>query len=218
MNKFARPAPRGSADGGPWETPPLPYDYNALEPHIDEATMKIHHDKHHVAYTANFNKALEKYPKLAEQSAEEILRNIDSIPKDVRQAVKNHGGGHVHHSFFWEIMGPPADNDQPKGELLQAINKNFGSFEKFQEEFTQAAMAVFGAGWAWLSVDGDKLIIEKTSNQDSPFSLGHIPILGIDVWEHSYYLKYQNKRAEFVTNFYKVINWQTVLEKFLTSK
>jgi len=199
-------------------TPDLPYDYQALEPYIDEATMHIHHDKHHVAYTTNFNKALEKYPKLTEQSAADILRHIDSVPADVRPAVRNHGGGHVHHSLFWEIMAPADKNNPLEGELLQAINKNFDSLEKFKEEFSSTAMTVFGSGWAWLSVDGDKLIIEKTANQDSPYSLGHTPILGIDVWEHAYYLKYQNRRAEFVENFYHVINWQAVADKYQASK
>jgi len=201
-----------------FNTPDLPYDYNALEPYIDEATMKIHHDKHHVAYTTNFNKALENYPKIAEQSAEDILRNLNSLPEDIKAAVRNHGGGHVHHSLFWEIMGPEDKNSDPQGELLQAINSSFGSFEKFKEEFTTAAMTVFGSGWAWLSIAEGQLIIEKTSNQDSPYSLGHTPIMGIDVWEHSYYLKYQNRRAEFVENFFKVINWSKVAEKYQTSK
>ena len=204
MNKFATPA--------------LPYDYNALEPYIDEATMKIHHDKHHVAYTTNFNKALETYPKIADQSAEDILKNIDSLPEDIKIAVKNHGGGHVHHSFFWEIMAPAGKGGQPEGELLQAINETFGSLDKFKEEFTTAAMTVFGSGWAWLSVAGGKLIIEKTSKQDSPYSLGHTPILGIDVWEHAYYLKYQNRRAEFVENFFNVINWKKVAKIYQAAK
>lgn len=201
-----------------FETPDLPYDYDALEPYIDEETMKIHHDKHHVAYTTNFNKALENYPKLAEQSAEDILKNIDSVPEDARPAVKNHGGGHVHHSLFWEILAPAKDSGEAEGELLQAIVDSFSSFDKFKEEFNQAAMTVFGAGWAWLSVADGKLMIEKTSNQDSPYSLGHTPILGIDVWEHSYYLKYQNRRAAFVENFWKVINWKAVGEKFAQAK
>jgi len=201
-----------------FETPALPYDYNALEPYIDEATMKIHHNKHHVAYTTNFNKALEAYPKIAEQSAEDILTNIDSLPEEIRQAVKNHGGGHVHHSFFWEIMTPADQSGQPEGELLQTMNDAFGSFEKFKEEFTKAAMTTFGSGWAWLSVADNKLIIEQTSKQDSPYSLGHTPILGIDVWEHAYYLKYQNRRAEFVENFFNVINWLKVAEKYQATK
>jgi Fe-Mn family superoxide dismutase len=195
-------------------TPPLPYAYNALEPYIDEETMKIHHDKHHVAYTTNFNKALENHPTLSEKSAEEILASIDSLPEEIRVAVKNHGGGHVHHSFFWEIMAPAKKNNQPNDGLLEAIIKTFGSLEKFKEEFTTAAMTVFGSGWAWLSVVDGQLIIEKTGNQDSPWSLGHQPILGIDVWEHSYYLKYQNRRAEFVENFFNVINWQKVAENY----
>lgn len=197
-----------------FDTPALPYAYNALEPYIDEETMKIHHDKHHVAYTTNFNKALENYPEIAQQSAEKILKNLDSLPEEIKLAVKNHGGGHVHHSFFWEIMAPAKENNQPTGDLLEAITKTFGSLEKFKEEFTAAAMTVFGSGWAWLSVVDGKLIIEKTSNQDSPYSLGHEPILGIDVWEHSYYLKYQNRRVEFVESFFNVINWLKVAENY----
>lgn len=200
-----------------FETPALPYAYNALEPYIDEETMKIHHDKHHVAYTTNFNKALENYPEIAQQSAEEILKNLASLPEEIRPAVKNHGGGHVHHSLFWEIMTPSKENNQPSGELLAAINKTFGSLEKFKEEFTTAAMTVFGSGWAWLSVANGQLIIEKTINQDSPYSLDHEPILGIDVWEHAYYLKYQNRRAEFVENFFNVINWLKVAENYQTA-
>jgi Fe-Mn family superoxide dismutase len=195
-------------------TPDLPYAYNALEPYIDEETMKIHHDKHHVAYTTNFNKALEAYPDIAQLSAEEILKNLASLPEEIRPAVKNHGGGHVHHSFFWEIMAPAKENNQPTGDLLAAIIKTFGSLEKFKEEFTTTAMTVFGSGWAWLSMSDGKLMIEKTSNQDSPYSLGHQPILGIDVWEHAYYLKYQNRRVEFVESFFNVINWLKVAEKY----
>lgn len=201
-----------------FETPALPYDYNALEPYIDEATMKIHHDKHHVAYTTNFNKALEGHSELDGKSAEEILSELNNLPEDIKGAVRNHGGGHVHHSLFWEIMGPADKNTAPQGALLEAINSSFGSFDKFKEEFTTAAMTVFGAGWAWLSLDNGKLIIEKTSNQDSPYSLGHTPLMGIDVWEHSYYLKYQNRRAEFVENFFNVINWSKVSEKYQEAK
>jgi len=201
-----------------FETPALGYDYNALEPYIDEETMKIHHDKHHVAYTTNFNKALENYPEFYDKSAEEILANINALPEEIRVAVKNHGGGHVHHSFFWEIMAPKDKGGEVGDGLLKDIIETFGSFEKFKEEFTQAAMTVFGSGWAWLSLANGKLIIEKTSNQDSPYSLGHVPILGIDVWEHSYYLKYQNRRAEFVENFFNVINWLKVAEKYEANK
>lgn len=201
-----------------FETPPLPYDYKALEPYIDEATMQIHHDKHHVAYTTNFNKALEGVDGLENKSAEDILRDLESLPEDVRNAVKNHGGGHVHHSFFWEIMRPAQDNNAPQGELLEAIEKTFSSFEKFRESFTQAAMTVFGSGWAWLVVENNELKITQTSKQDSPYSLGQNPILGIDVWEHSYYLKYQNKRAEFVEAFWNVINWDKVAEHYSANK
>lgn len=201
-----------------FETPALPYEYNALEPYIDEATMQIHHDKHHVAYTTNFNKALENVEGLDGKSAEDILRDLDKIPADVRNAVKNHGGGHVHHSLFWEILRPGQENNAPDGELLEDIIKTFGSFEKFREEFTTAAMTVFGSGWAWLVLENGSLKITQTSKQDSPYSLGHSPILGIDVWEHSYYLKYQNKRADFVEAFWNVINWPKVAELYSSSK
>jgi len=177
-------------------TPDLPYAYNALEPFVDEETMRIHHDKHHVAYTTKLNKALEAQPELFEKNAEEILANLDTVNADIRPAVKNHGGGHVHHTLFWQIMRPGTDANKPKGELMSAIESAFGSWDKFRAEFTTAAMTVFGSGWAWLSLAEGKLIIEKTSNQDSPYSLSHQPILGLDVWEHAYYLKYQNRRAE----------------------
>ena len=201
-----------------FETPPLPYDYNALEPYIDEETMVIHHDKHHVAYTSNFNKALEAHPELYKKSAEEILADLDNLPEDIKPAVKNHGGGHVHHSFFWQIMGPDNKDMKPEGDLLEDIEKTFGDWDKFKEEFTQAAMTVFGSGWAWLVVADGKLQISKTSNQDSPYSLEQKPILGIDVWEHSYYLKYQNKRADFIDNFWQVINWSKVAEFYQAAK
>jgi superoxide dismutase, Fe-Mn family len=201
-----------------FETPSLPYDYNALEPYIDEETMVIHHDKHHVAYTTNFNKALEAHPELYKKSAEEILSDLDSVPEDIRLAVRNHGGGHVHHSFFWQIMGPDNKDAKPEGDLLTDIEATFGSWEKFKEEFTQAAMTVFGSGWAWLVLVDGKLEISKTGNQDSPYSLGQQPILAIDVWEHSYYLKYQNKRAEFVDNFWQVINWSQVAKFYQAAK
>ncbi len=202
-----------------FKTPDLKYSYNALEPYIDEATMVIHHDKHHVAYTTNFNKALAQHPELKYEKAEDVLRELNNLPEDIKLAVKNHGGGHVHHSLFWEIMGPAKKNQPPSGELLTALNSAFGSWEKFKEEFENAAMTVFGAGWAWLSLaENKKLIIEKTANQDSPYSLGHIPIMGIDVWEHGYYLKYQNRRLEFVQNFWSVINWETVAKKYLANK
>lgn len=202
-----------------FKTPDLEYDYKALEPYIDEETMHIHHDKHHVTYTTNFNKALAQHPELEYSSAEEILRDLDKLPEDIKLAVKNHGGGHVHHSFFWEIMGPKSSNGNMSSELLETIIKTFGSEEKFKEAFEAMAMSVFGSGWAWLAIDQNKnLIIEKTSNQDSPWSLGHFPILGIDVWEHAYYLKYQNKRLEFVQNFWNVINWNKVSDLYSKNK
>ncbi|MFA5126792.1 MAG: superoxide dismutase [Patescibacteria group bacterium] len=199
-------------------TPELPYGYNALEPYIDEATMRVHHDKHHATYTTNLNKALEKYPDFFDKTIEDILSNLNLIPEDIRLTVKNHGGGHLHHNILWQIMGPADENTHPKDELLATINKHFGSLDKFKEEFNNAASTVFGSGWAWLSLNDNKLIIEKTANQDSPYSLGHTPLLGIDVWEHAYYLKYQNRRAEYIQNFWSVINWSVVAKKFMAAK
>ena len=198
-------------------TPDLAYDYKALEPFIDEATMHLHHDKHHVAYTTNLNKALEKYPEWYEKSAEDILRNLDQVPEDVRLAVKNHAGGHVHHNILWETMVPNG-KAVPEGELLQAINDSFESFENFKEGFTKMAMSVFGSGWAWLSLDQGELIIDKTANQDSPYTLGYTPLFGFDVWEHAYYLKYQNRRAEYLANMWSVINWDKISEEYLKNK
>lgn len=199
-------------------TPDLPYDYKALEPFVDEATMHIHHDKHHVAYTTNLNKALEAQPELWEKNIEDILSNLNQVKEDIRPAVKNHGGGHYHHGFFWEIMRPPRDNNSPEADLAQAIDQTFGSFAKFKEEFSQSAMSVFGSGWAWLNWDGQKLIIEKTANQDSPLSLGRTPIMTLDVWEHAYYLQYQNRRVEFVEAFWPIINWAKANENYLSIK
>ncbi len=199
-------------------TPSLPYEYNALEPYMDEETIKVHHDKHHVAYTTNFNKALENNPELFDKTAEAILQDIDSVPEEIKTAIKNHGGGHVHHSILWETIRPGKENNLPEGELLEAINDTFESFDNFKEELTKASMTVFGSGWAWLSLDNGKLIIEKTLNQDSPYSLNHTPLFGIDVWEHAYYLKYQNRRNKFIENFFKIINWDKVQEKYLNNK
>lgn len=201
-----------------FETPDLPYAYDALEPYIDKETMTIHHDKHHVAYTTNFNKALEAHPELFEKTAEEILQNLNDVPEEIRTAVKNHGGGHVHHSLFWEIMAPNDDSRTPDGELVKALEDKFGSFEKFKEEFNSAAMTVFGSGWAWLALKSGELEIVKTSKQDSPYTEGYLPILGIDVWEHSYYLKYQNRRAEFVEAWWNVVNWNKVSELYKNNK
>ncbi|MCB9803002.1 superoxide dismutase [Candidatus Nomurabacteria bacterium] len=205
-----------------YTTPLLPYAYNALEPYIDQATMEIHHDKHHVAYTSKLNAALEAHPDLFNKSAEELLAGLETLPAEIKLAVQNNGGGHVHHSFFWEILRPGTENNLPAGEIAKAINDTFGSFEKFQEEFANAASTVFGSGWAWLvidpSTDSGELKITKTSNQDSPYSLGQIPLLGLDVWEHAYYLKYQNRRPEYIENFWPIVNWDKINELYLKNK
>jgi Fe-Mn family superoxide dismutase len=207
--------PSGAAQAAePFRLPDLPYPYDALEPHIDTLTMQIHHGKHHAAYVNNLNAAISKYPDWAAKSIEEIVRNIDQVPEPIRTTVRNNGGGHVNHTFFWEIMSPKGVR-QPRGELAKAIEKRFGSFSKFQEEFTRAAMGRFGSGWAWLSVDRNRqLVVESTPNQDTPLMEGRTPILGIDVWEHAYYLKYQNRRADYVAAFYNVINWDRVSELY----
>ncbi len=194
-------------------TPDLPYSYDALEPYIDKETMTIHHDKHHVAYTTKFNAALEGYDELFNKSAEEILKNLDLVSEEIRTAVINNGGGHVNHSLFWSVMGSDGLG-KPEGNLLSAIEKDFISFEKFQEEFEIAATTQFGSGWAWLTKDGDKLIVEKTSNQDTPLSEGRFPILALDVWEHAYYLKYQNVRPDYIKAFWSVVNWEKVNELY----
>ena len=195
-------------------TPDLPYAYDALEPYIDQETMMLHHDKHHVAYTTNLNKALENKPELFEKSAEDLLRQLNSLPEAIRTAVRNHGGGHVNHSLFWEIMGTERDL-RPEGKLLKAIESTFGSYESFIEKFEEAAKTQFGSGWAWLSVSGDTLTIDKSSNQDSPLTSGKTPILALDVWEHAYYLTYRNLRADYISAFWHVINWRAVERKFL---
>ena len=195
-----------------FETPPFQYDYNALEPFVNEAIMKVHHDKHHIAYTTNFNKALEAYPELFDKTGVEILKDLSHLPEDIKTAVRNHGGGHVHHSFFWEILQPAQEDNKPPSELLKLIEENFTSFEKFQEEFEKSSLTLFGSGWTWLSLVDEKLIIENTPNQDSPYSLNHKPILTLDIWEHAYYLKYKNVRLDYIKNFWPVINWTKVTE------
>jgi Fe-Mn family superoxide dismutase len=192
----------------PFEVPSLPYDYGALEPHIDEQTMRIHHDKHHQAYVDNANKALEG-TDLADAPVEEVLRSLDRLPEDVRTAARNNAGGHANHSLFWEIMGP-GGGGEPDGALADAI----GDFPEFKEAFKQAAVTRFGSGWAWLVVDGSDVAIMSTPNQDSPTSEGKTPILGIDVWEHAYYLKYQNRRPDYVDAWWNVVNWQEVGRRF----
>jgi Fe-Mn family superoxide dismutase len=191
---------------------PLPYAYNSLEPYIDEQTMKVHHDKHHQTYTDKLNEALKDFPDLQKKKAEELLAKLDKVPEKIRQAVINHGGGYVNHNFFWEILKKDV---KPEGEILEAISSKFGSFEKFKEIFTQAATTVFGSGWAWLVVDENKeLEIIQSKNQDSPLSFGKTPILAIDVWEHAYYLKYQNKRADYISAFWNIVNWNKVNELY----
>lgn len=198
-------------------TPDLPYAYDALEPYIDKETMMIHHDKHHAAYTTKLNTAIGECSELFDKSPEDLLKDLGSIPEDIRGAVKNNGGGHVNHGLFWEIMGPKAGG-KPKEELLEAIEKNFGSYEDFVEKFEEAATTQFGSGWAWLSVDDEKLIVEKTSNQNSPLSEGRTPILALDVWEHAYYLKYRNMRPDYIKAFWNLINWEAVSQKYNSAK
>ena len=192
--------------------PELKYAYNALEPHIDETTMRIHHTKHHQAYIDNLNKAIEG-TECAGWSIEQIIRDLDKIPEKIRQAVRNNGGGHYNHTLFWEIMGPDGQG-KPKGKLAEAIGATFGSFEAFQEAMETAGKTQFGSGWAWLSVKDGKLAVEKTPNQDCPLTLGATPILGVDVWEHAYYLRYQNRRPEYINAFYNVINWPEVARRY----
>lgn len=191
------------------ELPPLPYAYNALEPHIDEQTMRLHHDKHHATYVTNLNAALEKHPDLQKKSIEDLLRGIKTVPEDIRTTVRNHGGGHANHTMFWEIMGPKAGGP-PTGAVADAIKTTFGSFDAFKDQFTKAGMGVFGSGWAWLVDVGGKLTIQSAPNQDSPLMEGKKPILGLDVWEHAYYLKYQNRRADYIAAWWNVVNWGAV--------
>lgn len=197
-----------------FELPKLPYAYDALEPHVDARTMEIHHSKHHNAYITNLNAALEKQPTWQKKSIEDILRNLNELPEEIRTAVRNNGGGHYNHTLFWEIMGPNCGGE-PKGDLLNAIDKAFGSFASFKEQLAKAATTRFGSGWAWLSVDKrGNLLTESTANQDSPISEGRRPILGLDVWEHAYYLKYQNRRPDYIAAWWNVVNWAKVEENF----
>lgn len=192
--------------------PALPYAYDALEPYIDQETMKIHHTKHHQAYIDNVNKALEgsEFEKLP---IEEILKRLNDVPENIRTAVRNNGGGHANHSLFWQVMGK-GGKDRPEGALLNRIEQDFGSFEAFQEAFETAGKTQFGSGWAWLVKHNGKLAVTKTPNQDSPISQGQTPLLGVDVWEHAYYLKYQNRRPEYLKNFWQVVNWDEVARRF----
>ena len=194
--------------------PPLPYDYKALEPTIDEQTMRIHHDKHHAAYVNNLNAALEPYPDLQKKSIEELLATVDSLPEPVRKPVRNNGGGHANHTMFWEMMAPGGAKE-PTGGLAEAINKAFSDFGSFKEKFNKACAGRFGSGWGWLVVDrGGGLTIEDTPNQDTPLMGGRMPVLGCDVWEHAYYLKYQNRRPDYVAAWWNVVNWTDVSRRF----
>jgi Fe-Mn family superoxide dismutase len=197
-----------------FELPPLPYAYDALEPFIDTMTMQVHHDKHHAAYVTNLNGALEKHPELAGKSLEELLANLNAVPEDIRTVVRNHGGGTWNHTMFWQIMAPKAGGE-PKGALADSIKAAFGSFDAFKAEFEKAANGRFGSGWAWLvkRTDGG-LAVLSTPNQDNPVSDGNTPVMGLDVWEHAYYLKYQNRRAEYVSNWWNVVNWDEVARRF----
>ncbi len=196
-----------------FELPKLPYAVDALEPYIDAQTMTIHHDKHHQAYVTNLNAAIEKHPELASKSREDLLRDLNSVPEDIRTAVRNHGGGTWNHTMFWEIMAPKAGG-APKGELAKAIDSAFTSFDNFKVEFEKAANTRFGSGWAWLVKKGSGLAVVSTANQDNPFSDGMTPVMGLDVWEHAYYLKYQNRRAEYASAWWNVVNWDAVAARF----
>ena len=200
-----------------FELPKLDYNYNALEPFIDEQTMKIHHTKHHQAYTDKLNTALESAPDISSKPIEEILSDLNTVPEDIRAAVINNGGGYYNHNLFWQIMGPDSGG-QPQGVLADALEKEFGSFDEFKEKFSDAALTQFGSGWAWLVVKDDKLEITQTSNQDCPLSENAEPILCLDVWEHAYYLKYQNKRPEYIDNFLNVVNWKKVNQLYEANK
>lgn len=197
-----------------FELPKLLYAYNALEPYVDEETMKVHHDKHHLAYMNKLNDVLLEYPEFFHKSIEEILSNLESIPEDIRMVVKNNGGGYYHHNLFWEMMNPNS-HGEPTGDVANAINEAFDSFKSFKEQFTNSALSLFGAGWTWLvqNPSGDLLIV-NTPNQDSPISKGYRPLIGLDVWEHAYYLKYQNRRPEYIENWWNVVNWEKVNEYY----
>ena len=201
-----------------FDLPTLPYPTDALEPHVDARTMEIHHGKHHATYTNNLNAALEAHSELAGRSAEDLLRGFDALPADVQTAVRNNGGGYVNHNLFWEVMSPDGGG-APSGALAAAIDSAFGSFDDFKATFADAAVKRFGSGWAWLVVDGDgALQVYSTANQDSPYMSGHTPVLGLDVWEHAYYLHYQNRRPDYVKAFWNVVDWNAVAAKWEAAK
>jgi Fe-Mn family superoxide dismutase len=215
------PTAPAAAQSGLFTLPPLPYAYDALEPFIDAQTMQIHHDKHHAAYVANLNKAVAGWPefqtRLGDISIEVLLKDLNSVPENIRTAVRNNGGGHYNHSLFWQMMKKNGGGE-PSGDLAKAINSGFGSFSTFKDNFSKAALGQFGSGWAWLVFDGGALKIEPTPNQDTPLSTGKTQLLGLDVWEHAYYLKYQNKRADYVAAWFNVVNWDFVAERYAKSK
>ncbi|EDL64441.1 SodA [Bacillus sp. SG-1] len=200
-----------------FELPQLPYAYDALEPHIDKETMNIHHTKHHNAYVTKLNDALQGNEELLSKSVEEVVANLDAVPEGARTAVRNNGGGHANHSLFWTILSPNGGGN-PEGELASAIESKFGSFEKFKEEFAAAAAGRFGSGWAWLVVNNGELEVTSTLNQDSPLMDGKTPVLGLDVWEHAYYLNYQNRRPDYINAFWNVVNWDEVSKRFSAAK
>ncbi|MEE9132771.1 MAG: superoxide dismutase [Gemmatimonadota bacterium] len=200
------------------ELPPLPYDYNALEPYIDEQTMRIHHDKHHAGYVSKLNAALEQHPALSDWSTEQLLAQLNEVPEDIRTAVRNNGGGHANHTLFWSIMSPNGGGD-PTGNLAEALSAKFGDFASLKEQLSNAAATRFGSGWGWLSVDSNgELVVESTPNQDNPLTQGRTPILGVDVWEHAYYLKYQNRRPEYIEAWWNTVNWGAVAERYAEAR
>ena len=210
-------APANANGGGPFYLPKLTYAFDALEPHIDARTMEIHHGKHHAAYVSNLNKAVAGEPALKNKTLDELMSNLGAVPEAIRTAVRNNGGGHLNHTLFWQMM-KRGGGGKPTGELAQTIDKHFGSFDGFKDQFTTAATRVFGSGWAWLVLDGKQLKVESSPNQDTPLSQGRIPLLGLDVWEHAYYLKYQNRRPEYIAAFYNVIDWDFVSERLLKAR
>jgi Fe-Mn family superoxide dismutase len=224
-NVMAQPTSAAATPTGPFKLPPLPYAFDALEPHIDARTMEIHHDRHHKAYVDNLNKAVAHHPSLARKTLDVLLLNWGTknhpesfgLPEAIRVAVRNHGGGHYNHSLFWQMMKKDGGGE-PKAELAKAIEKHFGNFTDFKTRFSDAAMKQFGSGWAWLVLHEGKLAIESTPNQDTPLMTGQQPLLGLDVWEHAYYLKYQNKRADYITAWWNVVNWDFVAERYAKRK
>ena len=202
-----------AAAPAPFTLPPLPYAVDALEPHIEARTLEFHHGKHHATYVNNLNAALAPYPELAGKTVEQLISHPAALPEAIRTAVRNNGGGHANHTFYWNCM-KKGGGGQPQGELAQAIADRFESFAKFQEQFAKAALGQFGSGWAWLALNGKDLVIESTANQETPLAAGHVPLLVVDVWEHAYYLQYQNRRADYVAAFWNVIDWDAVAERY----